>query len=161
MIKKNIKNGFGIIEIIISVVVMATVIYGVLGAFNYYIKSSNLNVDKIRATYLLEEGIEAIRFLRDENWDGNIASLPVYTPYFLELDGTVWKPTMTPEVIDIFSRSFKLGDVYRRDSDDDIIASTSAEAKTLDPDTKQVFVNVSWGDEELEATTYLTNILSE
>ena len=38
--------------------------------------------------------------------------------------------------------------MYRRNSDSDIVPSSSGDAKTIDPDTKKVTVAVAWGSEE-------------
>lgn len=156
------NRGIGLVEVIVSVGIIALSLIGIVGAFNFYIKAGIENTDKIRAVYLLEEGVEAVRFLRDGGWSVNIAGLSTYSPYYLALVGGSWEATTTAALIDdTFDRIFILGDVYRRNSDDDIVASTSAEAKTLDADTKEVTVRVSWSDEEVEAITYITNLFED
>jgi len=82
--------------------------------------------------------------------------------YNLAFDGSNWEATTTSALIDnVFDRTITIVDVYRRDSDDDIIASTSPDSKTLDPNTVQVTASVSWDEDEVNATTYFTNIFND
>ncbi|MDP7648317.1 MAG: hypothetical protein QGI82_01305, partial [Candidatus Pacebacteria bacterium] len=82
--------------------------------------------------------------------------------YNLAFDGSNWEATTTSALIDnVFDRTITIVDVYRRDSDDDIIASTSPDSKTLDPNTVQVTASVSWDGDEVNATTYFTNIFND
>jgi len=159
---KDYSSGIGLVEVIVSVAILAFSLIGIVGGFNFYLRAGIENTDEIRALYLAEEGIEAVKFLRDGSWDANVAALATGTPYQLAIVGTTWESTTTPVLIDnLFTRTFTLDDVFRRNSDDDIVASTSAEVKTLDPDAKEVAVRVSWADEEVETITYITNLFKQ
>lgn len=148
-------------EIIIGTSIISMSLVGIITAFNLFMRVGLANTEKIQATYILEEGIEAFRYIRDGGWTANIDPLSVGASYYMVFDGSEWEATTTQSLIDnIFNRTVTLADVYRRDSDDDIVASTSPDSKTLDPNIKQVTVEVAWDGKEVKATTYFTNIFN-
>jgi len=154
----NKIKGIGLIEIVIGVSVLAVSFLAISG---FYQKALNVSrgTDKLtQASFLLEEGIEVARFLRDENWQ-NISTLSTGADYYLTFDGSAWSTTTTSTLIDsVFDRILVVEDVYR-DFNDDIVFSGGV----LDTDTRQVEISVSWYDGTSTTTqivsTYLTNFL--
>ena len=114
-----------------------------------------------QASFLLEEGAEAMRILRDNAW-GNISSLSIGTSYYPKFSGGVWSLSTTSSdgVLSIFTRSLSVGNVNRDNTTKDIISSGG----TFDPDTKLITVSVSWVEGGVTVTKilkfYLTNIFS-
>lgn len=161
---KNVKKysgGVGLIEIIVGTTIVSLSMVGLITAFNLFFRAGLANTEKIQAVYILEEGVEAFRYIRDDGWSANIATLSKDVPYYLELGPSSWEATTTALLIDnVFDRTVTVYDVYRRDSDSDIVASTSPDAKTLDPDTVKISASVVWGENEVKTTTYFTNILN-
>ena len=105
-------SGVGLTEVIVAVAIISFSLIGIVGAFNFYIKASIENADKIRAVYLLEEGVEAVRLLRDGDWTSNISTLTTYTSYYLAIVGNTWEATTTSSLIDdTFDRTFTLRDI--------------------------------------------------
>lgn len=161
MIKNKYSKGIGLIEIIIGTTIISLSMVGLIAAFNLFIRAGLSNTQKIQAIYLLEESSEAFRHMRDGGWTVNIDSLSKDTPYHLKLESSGWYATTTQSLIDnVFDRTVTIYDVYRRDSDSDIVASTSPDAKTLDPNIVQVTAYVVWGRGKVSATTYLTNMFN-
>lgn len=162
MIKnKSLKKGMGLIEIIIGTSIISLSMVALITSFNLFINAGLANTDKIQAIYLLEESSEAFRHMRDGGWTTNISSLSKDTPYYLILENSNWSATTTQAFIDgVFNRTITIHNVYRRNSDSDIIASTSPDAKTLDPNIAQITTNVAWNKGSVNSTTYLTNILN-
>ena len=159
--KSKYSKGMGLIEIIIGTSIISLSMVGLIAAFNLFIDAGLKNTAKIQAVYLLEEGAEAIRYMRDSGWTANIDSLSKNSKYYLALESSGWEATTTPVLIDdMFNRTFKIYDVYRRDSDSDIVASTSPDSKTIDQNTVEIWISVVWDDEEVNSTTYLTNIFN-
>jgi type II secretory pathway pseudopilin PulG len=153
------KKGFGLLEIVVAVGIISISIYAVFGLFTFAIKSVDENLEKAKAVFLLEEGVEAVRVLRDSSWQNNIASLTAGEDYYLEFTGATWQATSSNVYIqNAFERKFVLEDVYR-DGNDDI-----AETGTLDPDTRKLTVSVSFlgskGTTTRSVITYLTNLFS-
>lgn len=148
------------LEVLVGTAIISLALIGLVTAFNLYVRAGFANTPKVKAIYILEEGIEAVRFLRDNGWTSDIASLTTGTQYYLEFNGSIWQSTTIPETIDgIYQRTFRLDDAYRKISDSDIVASTSPDVKVIDPQAREVIVRVSWGDGNvIEMTTYLTNL---
>ncbi|MCH7529564.1 prepilin-type N-terminal cleavage/methylation domain-containing protein [Patescibacteria group bacterium] len=157
---RNRNQGFGMLEVLVGTAIVSLALIGLVTAFNLYLQAGFANTPKVKAVYLLEEGIEAVRFLRDNGWTSNITSLTTGAQYYLEFTGSTWKSTTTPESIDgVYQRTFRLDDAYRKTSNSDIIASTSPDVKAIDPQAREVIVRVSWGDGNvIEMTTYITNL---
>lgn len=154
------SKGMGLMEIIIGTTIISFALVGLITAFNLFVSTGLANTQKIQAIYILEESIEAFRYIRDDGWTANISSLSRGVPYNLLFDGSSWEATTTQALIDgVFSRTITIADVYRRQTDDDIIASTSPDSKTLDPNTIQITAEVVWDGEKVNAITYFTNIL--
>ena len=160
-IHHHYSSGFGLIEIIIGVSIISLSLVGIVTAFNLFMRTGLTNTEKIQATYILEEGVKAFRHIRDSGWLSNIDTLARGIPYYMVFDGSGWEATTTQSLIDnIFDRTVTIEDVYRRDSDNDIVASTSLDSNTLDPNTKQITAKVLWDGKKVNMTTYFTNIFN-
>lgn len=153
------KSGFGLLEIVVAVSLAAVALFGISAVSQVSLRVVEENTQKIQAAFLLEEGIEALKIMRDKGWQNTINPLASNTDYFLEFTGGMWKATTTPVFVDdIFERKFNLFDVYR-DINDDI-----AQAGALDADTKKITVFVSWNSRAGTTTrvisTYITNLFN-
>lgn len=154
---KLIPKGFGLIEIVVGSTILTISLIAISG---YFQKALQLNQDSgktVQASFLLEEGIEVVKFFRDTSWL-NISGLIVGTSYFLQFDGAKWATTSSNVFVDnVFERKLVINNVSR-DANDDIVSSGGTE----DMDTKKVTVSVSWlgknGTTTKSISTYLTNI---
>jgi type II secretory pathway pseudopilin PulG len=71
------KNGFTIIELVISIFILSIAVIGIFSAFSVMsILTSNAS-DQLTATYLAQEGMEIVRNIRDTNWLNMDAGIPV------------------------------------------------------------------------------------
>jgi Tfp pilus assembly protein PilV len=151
---KNMKKGFGLIEIIVTTAVVGTTVILLMGVIQDSVLVARLSLERAKAAFLLEEGAESVRVIRDNSWTG-ISSLTVNTPYYLLWNGTIWTTSSTPNQIDMFTRTITISDVYR-DGNNDISSSG-----TLDVGTKLVTINVSWNSSSGTQTEtlqfYITN----
>jgi Tfp pilus assembly protein PilV len=154
------QKGFGLIEILI---VGAVIAIGFVSIAAFLVYSSGLTFRVTRnteAVSLAEEGMEAVRSMRDESWSANIAVLTSGTTYYPEVSGNKWTlTTIKPGLVNgLYNRTVVIGDV-NRDANDDI-----APSGTPDVDTKEVVVKVSWNEnqvtKDVTLTTYITNFLS-
>lgn len=136
-------RGFGLLEIIVAVAIISGSLFALAEVSALAVRLTQTALTKHQALFLAEEGMENARFARDTNWAALLASA-----------GT--------ETIDSFTRTAALENVYRRDSDDDIVSADSPDLKTLDPNTKKITVTVSWQTQKGAANTilsaYLTNL---
>jgi len=154
------KAGFALIEALVASAVIALVLAGVVAALLLTLRSALGNTASVQSAFLAQEGIEALRILRDNGWSANIASHPSGVNFYLVFDGTTWQATTTNRSIDgTFERSAALADVYRN-GNEDIVQSGG----TLDPNTKKVTVSVSWREGGATTTrslsAYLTNMFN-
>jgi len=158
-VKNVLKSGFGLLEIIIGVAITATFIFTAMEVSRFSLRLSEATIRKAKTAFLLEEGIEAVKFLRDSGWDANIGSLTGGTNYYLNFDGSKWQATTTNIFIDeVFERKFILNDV-NRNADDDI-----SDFGNPDPDTKKISVSVSsqgrTGTSTEQISAYITNLFN-
>jgi len=157
------ERGFGLVEVLVASAIISASLISLVAAGQIANRAVRESSERIQAQFLAEEGLETVRILRDESWLENLASLSSGTEYYpvFSTGTSVWSLALTdPGLIDgIFRRAIVFRDVYRRDSDDDIVASTSPEANTLDLGTREVISRVSWdASRVVEFRTYITDM---
>ena len=147
----------GLIEIVIAAALLSLSILSLVSTYNTFISFAFSNQKNVEASYLLEEGLEAMTFLRDKSFTTNIKTLSTSTVYYLTFNGTYWATTTVPQYVDgIYLRSVGVSDV-KRDASDKISASG-----TYDPNIKQVTATISFYQGHATTTksisTYISNI---
>ena len=155
----NLTAGFGILEIVVAVFIISAALFSIMTVARLSLELNSKALWSAQAGFLLEEGSEGIRMLRDGDWT-NISALSSETPYALVFENDSWESTTTLSLIDgMFYRTFRVNEVYR-DSNDDIASSG-----TLDPGTKKFLLDVSWWNGRSTTTKnitfYLADIFSE
>lgn len=154
------KDGFGLLELVIAIAIVSGTIFVLSFVFLISNKLEAHASNQTRANFLAEEGLEAIHFLRDKSWSANLASLNTSTTYYLNFDPATssWSiQTTNPGLIDgLYSRSFTIASVNRNNSDD-IVTSGG----TLDPNTKQFTVTISWQERGANFSTTVSTYLSD
>lgn len=161
------KSGVGLVEIIVAVaIIFGTIIYLALAGRSSFVITSE-SASRTRAGFLMEEGIEAVKILRDFSWAENISPAVSGSTKYLYFDSASGNWILTDsdpgKIEGLFTRTIIFDDVYRKNSDDDIVDVSSGEPKTLDQGTKKVTVTVSWtasgGITKSESiSTYITNL---
>lgn len=153
------EKGTGILEAIIVVSIISVAFAAILSAATFFVRGSLYINDETQAVFLLDETAEVVRFLRDDSFSLNIAPLVGVGPKYLEHTLTAWNTTSTNSLIfGKFSRSIEVSEVFRLNSDDTIVPSTSGDPKTVDTGTVRVLITVSWPTGTVQATTYVTDI---
>ncbi|MBU6414705.1 hypothetical protein KGQ34_00470 [Patescibacteria group bacterium] len=153
-------KGSSLIEIIVGLAVIATALLFLGNIAQYSLRLVETSTMRLQATFLLSEGAEAVKTMRDRGWTANINPLPLDTDSYLAFSANQWQATATPETIDnAFSRKFTVAGV-QRNSSDDIVASGG----TVDPNTKKITVTVSWNQGSRpfseSISTYITNLFN-
>ena len=159
-VKKN-NRGFGLVEIIVGLSILAVSFFTLVLVGRNVTKLSFSTTKGLQAAFLLEEGTEVVRSIRDRGWNANLSALSGTTSFAFDTANSRWTVTTTPEIIDgIFYRSVAISPVSR-DFSDDIVLSGG----TPDPGTKKITVVVSWktnlATTSLSASTYLTNYFND
>lgn len=152
------RRGITAVEAVIGLSIAGLMLTYAAHAIVTFISSARAVTEKTQALYLAEDGLELLRFVRDNDWS-NVSGLSLGTPHYLDVASTYVRATTTPETIGDFSRSFTLRNVYRNSSTDDIVASTTSGA-VADPDSKYVTMTVSWdgGTESVALTGILADL---
>lgn len=154
------RKGISLVEVVVASAILVAISLAAISAVRLYAKFGFANLKKVQAIYLAEEGLEVVRHLRDQSWSGNIAGLSSGFPYYLRFSGGAWQVVSTEEFVGQFRRSVTFGNVYRKNSDDDIVAQDSPLPKTLDAGTKEAVVSVSFpgADSPVALQAYITNL---
>src|SRR3990167_6202962 len=152
-------SGFVLIEALVASSILSVVLAAGIGAFLLSVRLHFGSTAEVQSAFLAEEGLEALRIMRDNGWTANIASQTASSTFYISFNGSTWVSTASNTYIDgTFERSVVLYDVYR-DGGEDI-----TESGTLDPDTKKVTVSVSWrtqsGTSTRSLSIYMTNMFN-
>lgn len=154
-------KGIALVEVIIGAAIIASSFVAIIGVYATLTRYSYQAVPRIQAAMLAEEGIEAVRSMRDTGYDANIGTLSAGTTYYLSWDSgaSAFITTTTPSLIDgIFTRTLTVDNAYRNGS------YNLATSGTLDANTKLVTIAVSWQERNATTThtlmTYVSNVFS-
>jgi len=159
----NLRNdrGFGVLEIIIGISILSLSFFTLLTVAANMTRLSADVTRSLQANFLVEEGIEAMRSIRDSGWLANFSTLSGSTSLAFASSTPSWNTTTTPEIIGgAFTREVYVSSVAR-DINNDIVISGG----TNDLNTKKVTVSVSWqgstGTSTRSFATYLTNYFND
>ncbi|MEK7182161.1 MAG: hypothetical protein AAB679_00140 [Patescibacteria group bacterium] len=137
--KLILKKGVGLVEMVVGLSVFIFIVLSFIISFNYFIKNSLLGIKTVQSYFLAEEGLEAIKSMRNNSWATNINQLVSGQEYYFYFNGSKWESTTTPSMIDnFFTRKFIAENIYR-DTNGDI--STSG---THDSGSKKITVFISY-----------------
>jgi len=102
---KNINDGFSLVEIVLASGVLALLSLIFLGILTYGQESTIRAAQRERAIFLAQEGLEAARSIRDQNFTN-------LTVGNFGLSATnQWNLSVQPDVNDIFTRTISIADV--------------------------------------------------
>ncbi len=132
------NKGFMLVEVIVAVSIITVSILAAMAVAQKAIYVSRQAFHTTQASFLLEEGAEAVRILRDNAWS-NISGLTEGTNYYSTFSGGTWTLSATPNNVGIFTRKITIASVKRDNTTKDISVSG-----TDDPKTKLFTVTVSW-----------------
>lgn len=154
----NKKQGMGMVEVIIASAVMSIVLVSIISVYSSLAELSLKNTEVVQANFLLEEGAEILRIMRDDGWQ-NIESTTVNTQYRFLWNNTTWVATTSLVLVDQFDRTVVLQNV-NRDTNFNIVSTGGI----LDPGTRKANISVSWNRKNATTTkmieTYVFNTLN-
>ena len=155
---KKQEAAFSLVEILVAATIISVTLLAVVGIASQSIAISSRTLNTYNASLLLEEGAEAVRTIRDNNY-ANISGLAAGTTYCPTFSTSTnsWSltlpaPTCAISNNSIYTRSVTITNVTR-----DTTTNNIATSGTVAPDngTKLITVTVSW----LEGTTTVTKTL--
>jgi Tfp pilus assembly protein PilV len=152
---RSTQHGFSIIEAIIGSAIISIAFIALLQTYTMTVSKTQGTLKKVQASFLAEEGQEAVRSMRDQSWTTYISSLSTSASYYLYFNGTRWTSTTTAQLIDNrFARTIKLRPVYRNSQND------IANSGTFDTEIRRVEVVVSWNEGGATSTASTTSYIS-
>ena len=147
-----------VIEVLIAASIISVSILAATAVAQKSVYVSRESLHITQAGFLLEEGAEAVRIVRDNAWS-NVSSLALNTNYYPTFSGGTWTLSSTANTVGIFTRTVSVASVMRDNTTKDISSSG-----TVDTGTKLITVKVSWneGGSTLSKTLsfYIMNIFS-
>ena len=173
------RRGFSIVEGLVALAVITTVAVSVYGGVALSYRATARASEKAQAAFLLEEGYEALLYLRDAGWASYIREQPLDSPLSLcvsggsiTLGGTCNMPDangFTRKVTFKNACRAKIAGSYAKD---DILGHTistmgdctvnTPDDGTVDAGTKYVLIEVSWGTNNSEQVeVYISSIFSQ
>lgn len=146
------RGGFGLIETVVGAAIIGLVLVGLtqVGQFTFRVVGES-NV-KLRAAFMAEEGLEAVRLIRDAGWS-NVTAFSVCTPYYPVWSGGAWQLEAGETTAEdtTFTRVVRFEAVSRDGNDD--ITSAHCTLGAGDPDIRKVTVDVFWMQRGMTAST--------
>jgi len=139
MRKFSKNSGFMVVELLIGVSIITVSIFAAMIVAQKSINVSRQALHVSQASFLLEEGAEAVRIVRDNAWS-NISNLTASASYYPNFSGGTWVLDSNLNTIGIFTRNVSVSAVNRDDTTKDIVTSGG----TTDAGTRLVTVTVSW-----------------
>jgi len=158
MIKlSNDNQGSSLVEIVIAMAIFSLISTSLasllMGSFGLLTRRSEI----IQANNLADEGIEVLRFIKDNKWNNLL-----YEQSAINRDSGQWELSGegTSEQIGIFGRRINLYPIFRNDSGE--IVASNTEGAILDVYSRKVEASVDWEvmgmlQKQARRVTYLTN----
>lgn len=162
MIFHKTKNGVSLVEIIIASSIISVTLLVLVSVYSLVARYSISNIKTLKATQLVEEGVEVLKYLRDSGYTQNIAPLANSTSYYLYWDQNIspglWTATTSNILLENrYEVKFVLSPVYR-DSDFNVVSSGGS----IDNDSKKATISVSYRESGATTTksteAYIFNI---
>ena len=130
-------SGFSLVEVLLAVSVFGLLVTGLVGGLIYGQQSTAIAGMRSRAAMLADEGLEAVRNIRDENFS-NLTD----GTYGLTTTGNQWNLSGTSDTTDIFTRQIVIS--------------------AVDANRKQLTSTISWQQNpqragQIQLVTYPTN----
>ena len=152
MLTINNKNGFSLVEVMVALALFSILAAGVFSIVTSSYKNFYGTGDKQSITEFAQEGIEAVRSIRDNSWQ-EIETVSGAGNKGLAKSGGYWSFSGTSNTLGVLTRVVAITDA-QRNSNGEIVTSGG----TSDPNTKKATVTVSGtGIDDYVLNVYLTN----
>ena len=136
----NFQKGISLVEVIIASSIIGLSMIYISNVYGNFVKLSLENTDKVQAVFILDEGVEAIKTMRNFAWS-TVASSTPGVDYYLVWQNNRWQSTTTKILVDNkFTRKYNVSNVYR----DPITLNIVTSGGVLNTDSKVVNMDVSW-----------------
>lgn len=147
------QKGSLLVEVLVVMGLMGLLLPALIGAIITTKQGEVQRNNRVQASGLLREGIEAVRVVREDDWQA-FATNGTFHPI---VNGSTWELAAGPETIDSLTRTILVENVSRNTA-----GSIVTSGGMVDPSTKKVTVQVSWTQPtsgHVESVHYLTRYL--
>ena len=128
-------KGYLLIEMVITVALVALILPILLGGFFASRESGPQQKMRLQATALLKETETAVKAVRDGDW----SSITTNGTYYTQVQSNAWQLISGTQTLNGLTQAVAISDV-RRDDQGRIVQSGGV----TDPSTKQVTITISW-----------------
>ena len=149
----HLQRGQSLVEIILAMGLAAIILPALLTGLVTSRQGKAQQAQRTQAVYLLNETVDAVRSSREKGWILFANNGTFYPVIF----GSNWTLVSGSTVSAGLTQSIVIGDVNR-----DVSGAIVTSGGTLDPSSKKVDVNISWGQPYLStvsASLYITRYL--
>jgi prepilin-type N-terminal cleavage/methylation domain-containing protein len=153
-------SGFGLIETIVAMSIFSIIAATGMSTVLHSYTINRLASDETEATLMAQEGIDAVRSIKNQGWNNPFISDALAnacdTGCGVTAAGGSWEFQTGADTADAYTRTILVEDVLR-DGSGTIVTSGG----TLDPDTKKITSTVTWDfsptrNNTVEVVTYLS-----
>jgi Tfp pilus assembly protein PilV len=138
--KYSFIKGISVVEIIIAAGIIAVSVTGIAGAIQIYSKIVYQNTRQAQAVLALDEGAEAIQYLRDTSFQTHIELATINQEYSIYWNGTGYELGTTTILLPYDMTRTVSFDEIERDTQDQIVLSGG----TVDSNTKKAIITITW-----------------
>ncbi|MEK7630533.1 MAG: prepilin-type N-terminal cleavage/methylation domain-containing protein [Patescibacteria group bacterium] len=164
-------KGFTLVEALVALAVIVTAALTVYGGVALSHRATVRGGERAQAAFLLEEGYEALLYLRDVHFADRLGGLTangsqIYCLNDISAGGSIGLmavPTVdlcTP--FDGFTRSVTFKNACRDNTSHNIMGQTTTVScpvgQNLDTDTKYALIKVTWGTKSEQVEAYIANL---
>ncbi len=103
---KQKQPGFSLMEVLLAIALLSIIVTSVTGAIIYGRESTALSGKRARATLIAEEGLEAVRSIRDEDFS-NLTN----GTHGIAITNNTWTLSGTSDITDIFNREVTISEI--------------------------------------------------
>ena len=136
MFLDNKRNGGSLVEFIVALGIFMIVGTGIILLVLGALQGNTNNTKRIEALFIVEEGVDAVKSVRDHNW-GDL----VNGEHGLTVTNGYWEFSGTSEAVGSYTRIITISDVER-----DLAGDIIDVGGVVDPRTKKATVLVTWLD---------------
>jgi Tfp pilus assembly protein PilV len=154
------KKGSSLVEVLIAVSIITTSVISIVAIQVILLGSAKQNTNFVQAIFLLEEGAEGLKMMRDNSFLDEIVPLVDNTEYYLFFDTSSSSFEATSTATSTEGKFFRTVefDSVNRDVDGTIVDTGGV----TDPKTRKARLNVSWSQNNATTTksveTYLYDL---
>ncbi len=150
---KKYQKGQMLVEILLVIAITAIMLPALLTGLISSQQGKSQQGQRVQAVALMKEAEEVVRNVRNQGW----GAFSVNGSFHPLISGTTWSLASGSETINGLTRTITVSDVFR-DSSGVIVTSGGS----LDPATKRVYIEVTWGQpyaSSVNSTIYVTRFL--